>query len=244
MQLENVPRASSSYKLAGGGLLSTVGDLVQVGHVLLYSYQIDDLRSRMARLSSGGNETSSSCLLPDGYISSSTLRELWSPMTLTSSTIGEYTRAPEARSALERRTKPIKGYALGWSVKESGDPPFGCTSNTSSSVPFFVYHTGLAVGASSVLLIAPFDEKLGSACSFSNDDLSTFFESFDFDRLDSRISYHSCQFCKQSHELTMKGVVVAIMCNLQNVVLWPLAHQIALEFIALLKLANFSKSLN
>ena len=38
-QLQNVPGVDNSLKWAGGGFLSTVGDLLQFGNAMLYSYQ-------------------------------------------------------------------------------------------------------------------------------------------------------------------------------------------------------------
>lgn len=41
-RLFNVPYVDNSYKWAGGGILSTVGDLAKFGNHLLYSYQASD----------------------------------------------------------------------------------------------------------------------------------------------------------------------------------------------------------
>ena len=38
-RLRNAPYVDNSYKWAGGGFLSTVGDLVKFGNAMLYSYQ-------------------------------------------------------------------------------------------------------------------------------------------------------------------------------------------------------------
>jgi hypothetical protein len=38
-RLNNVPYVDNSWKWAGGGFLSTVGDLLQFGNAMLYSYQ-------------------------------------------------------------------------------------------------------------------------------------------------------------------------------------------------------------
>ena len=38
-KLKNVPAVDNSLKWAGGGFLSTVGDLLQFGNAMLYSYQ-------------------------------------------------------------------------------------------------------------------------------------------------------------------------------------------------------------
>ena len=39
-KLENAPYVDNSYKWAGGGFLSTVGDLLKFGNVMMYSYQV------------------------------------------------------------------------------------------------------------------------------------------------------------------------------------------------------------
>ena len=41
-KLKNVPAVDNSMKWAGGGFLSTVGDLLQFGNAMLYSYQYHD----------------------------------------------------------------------------------------------------------------------------------------------------------------------------------------------------------
>lgn len=62
--LVNVPYVDNSYKWAGGGILSTVGDLIKYGNQLLKSYQQTDLTS---------NKT---------YLNSSTMKSyLWSPQS-------------------------------------------------------------------------------------------------------------------------------------------------------------------
>ena len=38
-RLENTPYVDLSYKWAGGGYLSTVGDIIKFGNAMLYSYQ-------------------------------------------------------------------------------------------------------------------------------------------------------------------------------------------------------------
>ena len=38
--LENAPHVDNSYKWAGGGFLSTVGDLLKFGNIMIYSYQV------------------------------------------------------------------------------------------------------------------------------------------------------------------------------------------------------------
>lgn len=62
----NCPYVDNSYKWAGGGFLSTAGDLLLFGNTLLYSYQLSQLK-----------ETNG--LLP-GFLSPKTSLELWAPV--------------------------------------------------------------------------------------------------------------------------------------------------------------------
>lgn len=64
----NCPYVDNSYKWAGGGFLSTVGDLLLFGNALLYSYQVAYL----------DNEA----LLP-GFLKPKTAMELWAPVDKT-----------------------------------------------------------------------------------------------------------------------------------------------------------------
>lgn len=64
----NCPYVDNSYKWAGGGFLSTVGDLLLFGNALLYSYQV------------GHFETEG--LLP-GFLKPETAVELWAPVDKT-----------------------------------------------------------------------------------------------------------------------------------------------------------------
>ncbi|XP_069701662.1 serine beta-lactamase-like protein LACTB, mitochondrial [Periplaneta americana] len=62
-RLNNVPYVDNSCKWAGGGFLSTVGDLLHFGNAMLYSYQWrNDLDTK---------------LYPPGYLRFETLREMW-----------------------------------------------------------------------------------------------------------------------------------------------------------------------
>ncbi|XP_019731502.1 serine beta-lactamase-like protein LACTB, mitochondrial isoform X2 [Hippocampus comes] len=65
----NCPYVDNSYKWAGGGFLSTVGDLLLFGNVLLYSYQMAHVK-----------ETEG--LLP-GFLKPQTAVELWTPADKT-----------------------------------------------------------------------------------------------------------------------------------------------------------------
>uniref|UniRef100_UPI0037E8F3D6 serine beta-lactamase-like protein LACTB, mitochondrial isoform X2 n=1 Tax=Semicossyphus pulcher TaxID=241346 RepID=UPI0037E8F3D6 len=65
----NCPYVNNSYKWAGGGFLSTVGDLLLFGNALLYSYQVANL-----------NDTKG--LLP-GFLKPNTAVDLWAPVDRT-----------------------------------------------------------------------------------------------------------------------------------------------------------------
>lgn len=62
----NCPYVDNSYKWAGGGFLSTAGDLLLFGNVLLYSYQVAHLKDTKG-------------LLP-GFLKPKTAIELWAPV--------------------------------------------------------------------------------------------------------------------------------------------------------------------
>lgn len=101
-------------KWAGGGLQSTVGDLVKFGDAMLYSYQ-------------GGP---CSCLKKD------TIDAIW---TVSPNTIRPITRLCVT-----------SGYGMGWFVNPSLDKCGGVEPQE-----FSVYHSGGAVGASSILYLVP-----------------------------------------------------------------------------------------
>lgn len=65
----NCPYVDNSYKWAGGGFLSTVGDLLLFGNALLYSYQVAQLKDTEG-------------LLP-GFLKPQTAVDLWAPADRT-----------------------------------------------------------------------------------------------------------------------------------------------------------------
>ncbi|KAM9375950.1 serine beta-lactamase-like protein LACTB, mitochondrial isoform 2-T2 [Pholidichthys leucotaenia] len=65
----NCPYVDNSYKWAGGGFLSTVGDLLLFGNALLYSFQVAHLKDTHT-------------LLP-GFLKPQTAIELWAPVEKT-----------------------------------------------------------------------------------------------------------------------------------------------------------------
>ncbi len=65
----NCPYVDNSYKWAGGGFLSTVGDLLLFGNALLYSYQMAELKNTDG-------------LLP-GFLKPHTAKAIWAPVDKT-----------------------------------------------------------------------------------------------------------------------------------------------------------------
>ncbi|XP_055973666.1 serine beta-lactamase-like protein LACTB, mitochondrial [Sorex fumeus] len=69
-RLVNTPYVDNSYKWAGGGFLSTVGDLLKFGNAMLYGYQVGLFKDT--------NEN----LLP-GYLKPETMVMIWTPVPNT-----------------------------------------------------------------------------------------------------------------------------------------------------------------
>ncbi|XP_051012661.1 serine beta-lactamase-like protein LACTB, mitochondrial [Acomys russatus] len=87
-RLVNTPYVDNSYKWAGGGFLSTVGDLLKFGNAMLYGYQVG--------LFKNSNET----LLP-GYLKPETMVMMWTPV-------------PNTEMSWDKEGK----YAMAWGVVE------------------------------------------------------------------------------------------------------------------------------
>ncbi|NWZ02924.1 LACTB protein, partial [Loxia curvirostra] len=87
-RLVNAPYVDNSYKWAGGGFLSSVGDLLKFGNALLYSYQAGQFKSKNGKL------------LP-GYLKPSTVAMMWTPV-------------PKTEVSWDRDGK----YAMAWAVVE------------------------------------------------------------------------------------------------------------------------------
>ncbi|KAK3849510.1 hypothetical protein Pcinc_043743 [Petrolisthes cinctipes] len=114
-RLKNAPYVDNSYKWAGGGFLSTVGDLCKFGNAMLYASQ---------HTGGGG--------LP-GCLKASTVRQLWTPVEGTI-----------------KSWHPNGGYGMGWTASKGGATRGFCRDYKTSAS-----HSGGAIGASSVLLILP-----------------------------------------------------------------------------------------
>ena len=221
-RLRNAPYVDNSYKWAGGGFLSNVGDLIKFGNAMLYSYQQKDVanpksaapplaepppqvpkppQSETAKspednnsedrkvddnnntaqaksvvfLTSPYSNVNMTKAMPvrylPGYLSSAVMRELW---------------AGQAEARLTWGGDDLQ-YGLGWAVRPASKQ-FGFCQDQH----LYLTHTGGAVGASSVLLVAPRPAQDGA--------------------------------------ILPQGVVVAILCNMQGVGLNKLASDIATTF--------------
>lgn len=102
--LTNCPSVENNYKIAGGGLLSTIPDLLKFGNVMMYSYRGGDQQSR------------------PGYLRKQTVEQMWSPVPLTH------------RAAGNNRLSRFFNYGMGWFVLNNdsnlccaacASPPFG-----------------------------------------------------------------------------------------------------------------------
>nr|XP_005559790.1 PREDICTED: serine beta-lactamase-like protein LACTB, mitochondrial isoform X1 [Macaca fascicularis] len=87
-RLVNTPYVDNSYKWAGGGFLSTVGDLLKFGNAMLYGYQV------------GLFKNSNGSLLP-GYLKPETMVMMWTPV-------------PNTEMSWDKEGK----YAMAWGVVE------------------------------------------------------------------------------------------------------------------------------
>jgi len=244
-KLKNAPYVDNSYKWAGGGFLSSVGDLIRFGSMMLYSFQQTKVTSKPKTEVIGDKsaETTSKPSVvtpsPDPPTSSEAPSESELPISPSvpqspqpsnpeegegsgGSLIKEITEKPLDKvdyhpgpfAAVNKAKPPVRylpgflrastvaelwkpqpgasvgwggdtlGYGLGWAVRSKKK-----VAGFARDDFFYVSHTGGAIGASSVLLIAPKPVKQDS--------------------------------------MLPQGVVVAILCNMQGVGLNQLAVDIA-----------------
>lgn len=87
----NCPYVDNSYKWAGGGFLSTVGDLLLFGNAMLYSYQLIDM-------------TDTSGLLP-GFLKPHTAKALWAPVDKTEASWDKDGRYAQGWLVVEKQQK-------------------------------------------------------------------------------------------------------------------------------------------
>ncbi|XP_001374581.1 serine beta-lactamase-like protein LACTB, mitochondrial [Monodelphis domestica] len=95
-RLVNTPYVDNSYKWAGGGFLSTVGDLLKFGNAMLYGYQIGMIKNLSEKL------------LP-GYLKPETMVMIWTPV-------------PNTEMSWDREGK----YAMAWGVVEKKQTHGSC----------------------------------------------------------------------------------------------------------------------
>ncbi|KAL7980313.1 hypothetical protein Chor_014642, partial [Crotalus horridus] len=122
----NAPYVDNSYKWAGGGFVSTVGDLLRFGNAMLYSYQLGQVKNPAPGF------------LP-GYLKPDTIAMMW-------------TTVPQSQDY---------AYGMAWFIVEKKQECGHCKEQQ-----HYTFHTGGAVGASSILLILP--EELNSGIANSS----------------------------------------------------------------------------
>ncbi|GFR21852.1 serine beta-lactamase-like protein LACTB, mitochondrial [Trichonephila clavata] len=136
--LINAPFVDNSYKWAGGGFLSTVGDLLQFANAMLYSLQFKEHPSTDSTIMKTDKNMDKNINIDN--LSYNTHNQKQLPGFLTSKTI----------EAMWEPVYPAVNYGMGWSVFPQKQECMFCHKSK-----FCVFHTGGAVGASSVLLIVP-----------------------------------------------------------------------------------------
>lgn len=205
--LINAPYVDNSYKWAGGGFLSTVGDLLKFGNSMLYSLQYDPSSIKGTTNFEKGTDTN----LPKDSSVPEEKRTVEREEKFSESSQDKIETKDNmqcvkmlpgylSHKTMETMWSPIiniKGsdwYGMGWGV--SLDKP---TCQFCEDLRFFVNHSGGAIGASSNLLILP------RMCPCSDP--------------------IKCEWPDPP-----KGVVVCIITNLQEVSLAQTAFQIASIF--------------
>ncbi|XP_059475088.1 serine beta-lactamase-like protein LACTB, mitochondrial [Neocloeon triangulifer] len=150
-RLANVPFSDNSYKWAGGGFVSTVGDLLKFGNAMLYSYQwkpkMTLVDGKLVTQYVSEQPIHPIKDLPPGFLKPETVWEMW-------------TVVPQTKGKSHSLRYRENGYGLGWQVIPYV-AEFGTTGGGDVQ-SFHAFHTGAAVGASSALLIKPAEDKSDS----------------------------------------------------------------------------------
>lgn len=174
--LVNAPYVDCSYKLAGGGMLSTAPDLVRFGNAMLYSYQWPGSLTDIRRNNNNNNQ-------PQQQLAATTTTTTTRTRNDNNSKLGsgsnesakQYKIVASAESTpgylkpstVRQLWSPVELTNLGWNkddrygmgwfvVPKRPAAGFACPQR------FYVSHTGAAVGASSVLMILPSSNSEGS----------------------------------------------------------------------------------
>lgn len=148
-RLVNAPYVDLSYKWAGGGLLSTASDIVRFGNIMLYSFQNRNY-STTVNYGKVGNEGKNKSLyessknLDKNVIVNTKMSIL--PGILKSETVKMLWTAAEKTESEDKETS----YGMGWELVTEKEEYGNCRKRR-----FLPYHTGGALGGSSVLLILP-----------------------------------------------------------------------------------------
>lgn len=91
-RLANVPFSDNSYKWAGGGFVSTVGDLLKFGNSMLYSYQwkpdMTLVDGKLVKQIENKESTQTAPDLPPGYLKPETVSAMWKVVPQTKSILG------------------------------------------------------------------------------------------------------------------------------------------------------------
>ena len=152
-RLVNSPYVDNSYKWAGGGLISSAPDLVRLGSALLLCYQSNQQTStpsvrRLLEQRKKSDDVTSDVSSSNGCGTSEK-----APLLLQSETVAEMWR--EVVKNIYFSSNPQLSYGLGWVVRREGERVRGAGARE----PFYVGHSGAAVGASSVLVIMPSESE-------------------------------------------------------------------------------------
>lgn len=168
-RLQNSPYVDNSYKWAGGGFLSTVGDLLKFGNIMLYSlqYKRNDSENECKNdfIQSAESEKEGVDAHDINLLNAKT--DSSNEIVIPSCTItknDEITRCDIPGYLKDTTVKmiwlPVENTTPNWDVGMSYGMGWGIVSRKQDygycrEANFHVSHTGGAIGASSVLLILP-----------------------------------------------------------------------------------------
>ena len=135
----------TSYKWAGGGFISNAKDLVRFGNALLACYQLLSISPAQKVITDDPLQSFASQeeRIFKGVLDPETIVEMWKPV------------ATDIDIKFTSRD-PVLSYGMGWFLQDGDTEVVG-----GKAKPFFVGHTGGAVGATGVLLIVPQNPQPG-----------------------------------------------------------------------------------
>lgn len=207
----------NSYKWAGGGLASSAPDLCRLGAALLLCSQSQSNNTAPSLRELVEQQKNSKLKGDSSSLTECNTNE--SPFLLKPETVSEMWR--EVVSSISFSRNPRLGYGLGWVVQSEGERVKG-----GKKEPLCVGHTGTAVGASSVLVILPNNVPQTGEGSLKNEVCKGCLE---YKRGEGVKLGNTTKELDEEEDI--RGVVVAIICNLQQVQgLFSLGSQIAIHF--------------